>query len=66
MKQVDKLVDEGDKEQKKSMYEEAVGHYLKAVDQITKKKNEFVHFKKSLIEKEALIYSSISTCYKQT
>jgi tetratricopeptide (TPR) repeat protein len=48
------------------MYEEAVAHYLRAVDQIGSKKSEYTHFKKNLTEKEALIYSSIASCYKQT
>jgi hypothetical protein len=64
MKQIDKLVEEGDKEQKKSMYEEAVAHYLKANDLIAAKKGDFTHFKKNLIEKEALIFSSIASCHK--
>ena len=66
MKHVNKLVEEGDKEQKKSMYEEAVAQYLKAVDHITAKKAEYTHYKKNLIEKEALIFSSIAACHKQT
>ncbi len=60
------MIDEGDKEQKKSMYEEAVAHYLKAVDLIAAKKPDFTHLKKTLIEKEALIFSSIASCHKQT
>ena len=48
------------------MYEEAVAHYTKAIDLIGAKKNEYTHFKKSLIEKEALIFFSIASCYKQT
>ena len=64
MKQIDKLVDEGDKEQKKSMYEEAVGHYIKAAELIGSKKIEYTHFKKNLTEKEAVIFSNIASCYK--
>ena len=48
------------------MYEEAVAHFLKATELITSKKDEFKKSKKVLIEKEALIYSSIAACYKQT
>jgi len=48
------------------MYEEAVSHYLKAVDLIQSKKSEYIHYKKNLTEKEALIYSQVASCYKQT
>ena len=60
------MVDQGASEQKKSMYEEAVSHYLKAVDLIQSKKSEYIHYKKNLTEKEALIYSQVASCYKQT
>ena len=48
------------------MYEEAVAHYLKAVDLISAKKGDYTQLKKNLIEKEALIFSSIASCHKQT
>ena len=48
------------------MYEEAVAHYMMAIDLIGVKKTEYTHFKKSLIEKEAMIFFSIASCYKQT
>ena len=47
------------------MYEEAVVFYQKAADLASSKKPEFSHFKKNIIEKEAVIYSNISLCYKQ-
>lgn len=48
------------------MYEEAVAHYQKGIDRIAARKAEFTHFKKNLTEKEALIFSNIAGCYKQT
>jgi hypothetical protein len=48
------------------MYEEAVAIYQKAVDLVANKKSAFSHYKKVLIEKEAIIFSHIAACYKQT
>ena len=64
--QVNKIIADGEKEQKKGLYEEAVSIYLKAIDAITQKKGEFSALKKNLTEKEALIFMSIASCYKQT
>ena len=63
---VNKHVQDGEKEQKKGLYDEAVLLYLKAIDAIGKRKGEFSALKKNLTEKEALIYMSIASCYKQT
>ena len=54
MKQVDKIIEEGAVQQKKSMYDEAVAIYTKAADLLALKKPEYSHLKKHLIEKEAL------------
>jgi hypothetical protein len=48
------------------MYEEAVAVYQKAVELVANKKSAFSHYKKNLIEKEAIIFSNIAACYKQT
>jgi hypothetical protein len=46
------------------MYEEAVVIYQKACDLISSKKPEFSELKKVLIEKEALAFGKIASCYK--
>ena len=66
MKQVDKIIEEGAVQQKKSMYDEAVAIYTKAADLLALKKPEYSHLKKHLIEKEASIFGQIGACYKQT
>ncbi len=48
------------------MYDDAVSHYLKAVDLIQSKKSDYLHYKKNLTEKEAVLYSHVASCYKQT
>jgi hypothetical protein len=62
--QIDTIIDEANIQHKKSLYEEAIAIYQKAADLISSKKPNFNHFKKSLTEKEALIFSSIAACYK--
>jgi hypothetical protein len=46
------------------MYEEAVTIFQKAVDIVEGKAQNFKHFKKNLIEKEAIIFNNIAACYK--
>ena len=66
MVKVDKIVDEGSAQLKKSMYDEAVAIFMKAADLIAKEKPNFSGLKKNLTEKEASIFLNISLCYKQT
>ena len=66
MSLVDKLVAEGEKQQKKAMYDEAVTVYQKAGEMLSAKKSEFTTYKKNLTEREALVYMAIASCHKQT
>ena len=64
--QLDKIISEGAVQQKKSMYEEAVAIFQKAADLAASKKPEYHFFKKNVIEREAMIFSNIAACHKQT
>jgi len=66
MAQVDKILEDGAAQQKKSMYEEAVAIYQKASDLLSSKKPEYTELKKVLTEREAIVFGKIASCYKQT
>ncbi len=56
LNQVDKILEDGQAQQKKSMFEEAIAIYTKASDLIAAKKDSFSHLKKALTLKEANIF----------
>lgn len=64
--EVDQIKERGSVEFNKGMYEDAVTIFELAVRVLEKEISKFTHLKKDIIYKEAVIYSNIAACYKQT